>query len=86
MSQKITKDMKFNEILAHGQTVVQVFMKYKMGCLAVQPPSLKLLSRVPMPTALTSTIFLEISTPRSKTVRGQGTCPLSPPMHKAILI
>lgn len=33
MSQKITKDMKFNEILAHGQPVVKVFMKYNMGCL-----------------------------------------------------
>lgn len=33
MSQKITKDMKFNEILAYGQPVVQVFMKYNMGCL-----------------------------------------------------
>jgi len=33
MSDKITKDMKFSEILAYGQPVVQVFMKYKMGCL-----------------------------------------------------
>lgn len=33
MSQKITKDMKFNEILAHGQKMVQVFTKYRMGCL-----------------------------------------------------
>jgi hybrid cluster-associated redox disulfide protein len=33
MSEKITKDMKFSEILAYGQPVIQVFMKYKMGCL-----------------------------------------------------
>ncbi|ABA88854.1 protein of unknown function DUF1858 [Syntrophotalea carbinolica DSM 2380] len=33
MSDKITKDMKFSEILNYGQPVVQVFMKYQMGCL-----------------------------------------------------
>jgi hybrid cluster-associated redox disulfide protein len=33
MSQKITKDMKFQEILQFGPVVIEVFMKYKMGCL-----------------------------------------------------
>ncbi len=33
MSQKITKDMKFQEILQYGPVVIKVFAKYKMGCL-----------------------------------------------------
>jgi hybrid cluster-associated redox disulfide protein len=33
MSQKISKDMTFKEVLQMGPAVVQVFMKYKMGCV-----------------------------------------------------
>ncbi|MEZ4599214.1 MAG: DUF1858 domain-containing protein [Syntrophotaleaceae bacterium] len=33
MSDKITKDMTFKDVLQMGPEVVQVFMKYKMGCI-----------------------------------------------------
>lgn len=33
MSQKINKDMTFNEVLDMGPEVVQVFVKYNMGCV-----------------------------------------------------
>lgn len=33
MKQKITKDMTFKDVLQMSPEVVQVFMKYKMGCV-----------------------------------------------------
>ena len=33
MKQKITKDMTFKDVLQISPEVVQVFMKYKMGCV-----------------------------------------------------
>ncbi len=33
MSQKINKDMTFNEVLDMGPEVVQVFVRYNMGCI-----------------------------------------------------
>ncbi len=33
MTQKINKDMTFNEVLDMGPEVVQVFVKYNMGCV-----------------------------------------------------
>lgn len=33
MSKQITKDMTFNEVLDMGPEVVQVFVKYHMGCV-----------------------------------------------------
>jgi hybrid cluster-associated redox disulfide protein len=33
MSPKISKDMTFKDVLQMGPEVIQVFMKYKMGCV-----------------------------------------------------
>ena len=33
MSLQVTKDMTFNEVLDMGPEVVQVFVKYNMGCV-----------------------------------------------------
>lgn len=33
MSQKVNKTMTFNEVLDMGPEVVQVFVKYNMGCV-----------------------------------------------------
>ncbi len=33
MKQKITKDMTFKDVLQMSPEVVQVFVKYKMGCV-----------------------------------------------------